>query len=183
MSGSELNRSPAGLSGVLSATSTFRGYRSAAIVTYVISDIALLAAAVAYFVSGLAVALAIGVVAIVFTLVALRCGQIVFARNTYEDRIPEGETLDFEFGARRAVPLSTLRSPVIVLATDRAVHAYLVGLIPSQPIASALRDQGVTLRRSPTARSGDAELTIGSQSIVLRGLSEETFDRTSALLG
>lgn len=166
---------------MLSATSTFRGYRTAAIVTYVISDIALFAAAAAYFVSGLPAALAIGVVALVFTLVALRCGQIVFARNTYEDRLPEGEKLEFEFGARRAVALSRLRSPVLVMLTDRAIHAYRVGLIPREAIVSTQRDKGLRVRQSPTANSGDVELQIGAQTIALRGMSQTSIDQTNAL--
>lgn len=183
MSGSELNRAPVGLAGVLSATSTFRGYRTAAIVTYVISDVALFAAAAAYFVSGLTTALAIGVVALAFTLIALRCGQIVFARNTYEDRLPAGEKLEFEFGARRAVALSRLRSPVLVLVSNQSIHAFVVGLIPRAAIASAARGAGARVRQSPTANSGDVELRIGAETIALRGLSQESIDQTNSLLG
>lgn len=168
--------------GVLSTTTTFRGYRTAAIVTYVISDAALFGAAAAYFVSGIELALAIGAVALIFTLIALRCGQIVFARRTYEDRLPDDEKLEFEFGARRAVSLSRLRSPLLVLVTDRAIHAYKVGLTPGLPMASADRSDGARIRQSPTVNTGDIELQIGMQTIALRGMSQASIDQTNALL-
>lgn len=183
MSGSESSRAPAGLSGALSATTTFRGYRTAAIVTYLISDVALFGAAAAYFVVGIGPALAIGAVAVVFTLIALRCGQIVFARRTYEDRMPDGERFDFEFGARQAVALSRLRSPVLVLGTDRAIHAFHVGVIPREPIASVKRSEGVSIRQSPTVDSGDVDLRMGGQRIALRGMSQQAIEQANALLG
>lgn len=182
MSGSESSRAPVGLAGVLFATTTFRGYRTAAIITYLISDAALFGAAAAYFFIGLGPALAIGAVAVVFTLIALRCGQIVFARNTYADRIPANEHLEFEFGARRPVAFSRLRSPVLVLVTDRAIHAFRVGLVPREPIASVERSEGASIRQSPTVDSGDVDLQLGDQSIALRGMSQDSIDRASALL-
>lgn len=183
MSGSESHPQLSGLSGVLSATSVFTGYRLAAIVTYVISDLALVGAAVAYVLVDLKTALAIGAVAVLFTLIALRCGQIVFASRYYEDRIPDDESVAYEFGARRAVPMSWLRSPLLVLVTDRAVHAFVVGVIARDAVATAAHDAGVSLRQSPTARSGDVDLQIGAQTIGLRGLSADTMAEANALLG
>lgn len=167
---------------MLSASTTFRGYRIAAIVTYLISDVALFGAVVAYFVSGIELALAFGAVAVIFTLIALRCGQVVFARRTYEDRIPSGEVFEFEFGARQAAVLSLFRSPVLVIGSDRSIFVFHVGLIPREPIAAGARTEGASIRQSPTVESGDVDLQVGDHVIPLRGMSQAAIAQANALL-
>lgn len=183
MSGSEEYPELEGLRGVLSATSVFPGYRVAAIVTYVISDVALVGAAAAYVFVDLRTALAIGLVAVIFTLIALRCGQIVFAQRTYERRVPDGEVIAYELGARRAVPVSWLRSPMLVIVTDQAVHAFVLSVFPHPAVASGVHSAGVSLRQSPTSQKGVVDLQIGDQVIGLRGLSAEKVEEASELLG
>lgn len=113
---------------VFSGSAVFSNYGRAAVITYVISDVALAGAVLAYIFLDLAVAIAFGGVAIVLTLIALRCGQVVFSRRLAEDKIETDETVLAELGARRDVRVSLLRSPSLLIFTDRRLYVLDVSI-------------------------------------------------------
>ncbi len=113
---------------VFSGSAVFSNYGRAAVIAYVISDVALAGAVLAYIFLDITAAIAFGGVAIVLTLIALRCGQVVFSRRLAEDKIETEETVLAELGARRDVRVSLLRSPLLLIFTDRRLYALDVSI-------------------------------------------------------
>lgn len=112
----------------------FKGYRRMAIVTYIVSDVLLVAAALAWFFVSVPVAIFLGVLAVLFTLAALRCAQVTFIRPQIEDSIDPGETIRATIGARRGGRVSALRSPLFLVFTGRQLYVFKVGFKVGEPL-------------------------------------------------
>lgn len=167
-------------SAVFSGSAVFSNYGRAAVIAYVISDVALAGAVLAYLFLDVAIAVAIGVIAIVLTLIALRSGQIVFSRRLAEDQLDPQETVLAELGARRAVRASLLRSPLLLIFTDLKLHVVDVSIFgvrrPRRLAYQDLRtvtpdDRTGTLRISTNASPSEISL-VSAKSMELERVLE-----------
>lgn len=123
------------------ATSNFPNFRRTAIITYVLSDVALVGAAVLWLTGDREYAGLVFVVGLLLTAIALRAAQIVFIRSQIADRIDRGQAIVAELAGRRHVRASWFRSPWYVVLTDLHLYAFLVTVRPSDAkLRAAYRD-------------------------------------------
>lgn len=104
-----------------------------AIVTYVLSDVLLVGAVVAWFLVDVTLAVFLGVLALLLTISALRCAQVAFIRPQIEDSVDHRETILATLGARRHVRFSLFRHPLFVVLTDRHLYAWRVAFKVQEP--------------------------------------------------
>lgn len=155
------------------ATRNFHNFRRTAIITYVISDIALIAAAVLWLVGDKPFAGLVFFVGLVFTVIALRAAQIVFIRSQIADRIDRGQTILAELAGRRHARLSWLRSPWYLVLTDHYLYGFLVTIRTSDAVVRAAHGDIMGFRLGTGTRSTTIIVELPSESIEIVGVTSE----------
>lgn len=155
------------------ATSNFHNFRRTAIVTYVISDIALIGAAVLWLVGDRLLAGLVFLIGLVFTVVALRAAQIVFIRSQIVDRIDRGQTIVAELAGRRHVRASWFRSPWYVVLTDHYLYAFLVTVRPSDARVRVAHGDIMGFRLGTGMKATTVIVDLPSDSIEIVGITSE----------
>jgi hypothetical protein len=114
------------------ADHVFQNYRLAAIVTYVLSDIAIVGAILSWLYGDKILGVVLAIAAVFLTIIAIRSAQVAFIRSQIERFIDRGETVLAELGGRRHVRLSWFRHPLFLVLTDNYFYAFVVGFNPSE---------------------------------------------------
>lgn len=155
------------------AINNFRNYRLSAIVTYVLSDVALVGAAVLWLTGDRESAAIVFAVGLVLTAIALRAAQIVFIRSQIADRIDRGETILAELAGRRHVRASWLRSPWYVVLTDQFLYGFIVTVKPSDAVVRTAHGDIRGFRLGTGAKATTVTVELPSATIELDGASAE----------
>lgn len=155
------------------ATKNFHNFRRTAIITYVISDIALVAAAVLWLVGDKPFAGLVFFAGLVLTMIALRAAQIVFIRSQIADRIDRGQTILAELAGRRHARFSWLRSPWYVVLTDHYLYGFLVTIRPSDAVARVAHGDIMGFRLGTGTKATTIIVELPSESIEVVGVTSE----------
>lgn len=144
-----------------------------AIVTYVLSDVLLVGAVVAWIWVDVVLGIFLGILAVLLTLSALRCAQVAFIRPQIEDSVDHRETILATLGARRHVRFSLFRHPLFVVLTDRHLYAWRVAFKVQEPDVRVAYNDVLGFGLGEGTKSFTLLIELPSQTLELVGTNWE----------